>query len=853
MRSRVALAIIALIAAVIVPISPAYADGVETRTSIDVSPAGAVPAGTELTVTVTVGSDFAGTPSGEVVLAVNDVAVPAVELVDAVATFTVPGSSVLPGTLTLTAAYSGDADFSAGSAEAGVLVSFVDYPPVTGDQIAPFYADIRWMTGQSITAGYSDNGFHPTAAVTRQAMAAFLYRAAHPGAAAPTCASAPFPDVPSTHPFCGEIQWLAQQGISTGYSDGTFRPGVAVSRGAMAQFLHRFKIGGAAPACSTAPFSDVPASDPSCGAITWLVSKGITNGYGDGTFRTTAAVSRQAMAAFLHRLFGDAIRTLKTGSIELDPADLVSVSGDEVTVKSTATLPPVGGVLIVSAVNGGSGVFGTVVSIGPVSSGHRVVTIDTSATLDDAYSQLDIVATNLSIPDPVPGGGGMAVSARAGISPEFECTGPEPEITLDLTNIKISAFEIHLRSLNPRLSFVVTYDPSVTVEVPLGTGITCEVTATVLPPIVIPTPPIVIETGVYGYVTFSAGATVSVTAGIHLAASVSAHGTDVNTNFTHHPFASASVDASELSVQAGVGIEVSAKLADVVGLSGRLGVQGNVKWGPDELGRDCLTASIGPEASIEAVLDVFVHEFSATIIEGVYPQKEVFKRCYGGGLWTGEAGEQFVGSGTWQVPGAWSASDSTNLTRNYVLDSGVSTATASGSITTTFVNEATFPDYPCNTPSYIGDFEGPATGSTNDFYAFQSGGGFWPQVGTFTIDLHQHDLQGDDCLQNRTDAVGDHSFNPFTVRMSGPFLTGRTYELECDDFDPLPTNVQAIRLDLTLHCSQTAEDADEPHSGTATLTLHYDMIMDDCDVRVDSDGDGTGDCEEYRAGGDPNH
>jgi hypothetical protein len=40
----------------------------------------------------------------------------------------------------------------------------------------PFCGDITWLKTQNITAGYPDGGFHPTAGVTRQAVAAFLHR-----------------------------------------------------------------------------------------------------------------------------------------------------------------------------------------------------------------------------------------------------------------------------------------------------------------------------------------------------------------------------------------------------------------------------------------------------------------------------------------------------------------------------------------------------------------------------------------------------------------------------------------------------------------------------------------------------
>ncbi len=119
----------------------------------------------------------------------------------------------------------------------------------------------------------------------------------------------PFTDVTTGHPFCGAIAWLADEEISTGYPDGSFRPGASVTREAMAAFLFRWlnfwnRTDDAIPTCdpgTARQFSDVPASHPFCGAIEWLASVGVSTGWPDGTFRPGLAIERQAMAAFLVR------------------------------------------------------------------------------------------------------------------------------------------------------------------------------------------------------------------------------------------------------------------------------------------------------------------------------------------------------------------------------------------------------------------------------------------------------------------------------------------------------------------------------------------------------------------------
>ena len=165
-----------------------------------------------------------------------------------------------------------------------------------------FFADIEWLTANGIATGYADGTFGPARDVSRQAMAAFLYRLEHAGADAPDCVVAPFTDVPASHPFCGEIAWMVDEGITAGYADGTFGPARTVTRQAGAAFLYRLDHAGAdAPDCVAAPLTDVPVSHAFCGEIAWMVDQEITNGYPDGTFGPARAVTRQATAAWLHR------------------------------------------------------------------------------------------------------------------------------------------------------------------------------------------------------------------------------------------------------------------------------------------------------------------------------------------------------------------------------------------------------------------------------------------------------------------------------------------------------------------------------------------------------------------------
>lgn len=167
----------------------------------------------------------------------------------------------------------------------------------------PFAADIGWLLAQGITTGDVDETFGPTRPLTRGALAAWLHRAAgSPGGDPPACTEAPFPDVPVDHPFCGAIAWMVGAGLTGGFADGTFRPAATITRQTLGAFLYR-QAGspdGAPPACPVSPFTDVPVGHPFCGEIAWLVGAGIAAGYPDGSFGPTRVVSRQVAAAFLH-------------------------------------------------------------------------------------------------------------------------------------------------------------------------------------------------------------------------------------------------------------------------------------------------------------------------------------------------------------------------------------------------------------------------------------------------------------------------------------------------------------------------------------------------------------------------
>ena len=139
-------------------------------------------------------------------------------------------------------------------AMAAFLYRFAGSPAVTAPAVSPFvdvptshpfYREICWLAAEGISTGWTTPvgaEYRPGEPVSREAMAAFLYRFA--GEPTVTGERDGFIDVPAGHPFATAIDWMVEAGISTGWAtpDGPqFRPGASIERQAMAAFLIRFR------------------------------------------------------------------------------------------------------------------------------------------------------------------------------------------------------------------------------------------------------------------------------------------------------------------------------------------------------------------------------------------------------------------------------------------------------------------------------------------------------------------------------------------------------------------------------------------------------------------------------------
>jgi len=195
-------------------------------------------------------------------------------------------------TLSADSAFSNTATF-----QGPCTVTFNDVP-------AGFWAEIyiKGIYCAGITTGYADGTYRPSQNVTRAQMAAFIIRAKF-GEIFPYSSTPHFIDVPIDHWAFKYIQKMYEEGITTGYPDGTYRPSLNVSRAQMATFIIRALFGDFFNYTLTAYFSDVADTHWAFKYVQKMYDEGITTGYADGTYRPSQDISRAQMATFIAKAF----------------------------------------------------------------------------------------------------------------------------------------------------------------------------------------------------------------------------------------------------------------------------------------------------------------------------------------------------------------------------------------------------------------------------------------------------------------------------------------------------------------------------------------------------------------------
>lgn len=167
-----------------------------------------------------------------------------------------------------------------------------------GDWFAPA---VQEMTEKGIMTGMADGRFAPYEVVDRATVVTVLWRMA---GAPPTTVAKPFSDAVGTW-YETAAAWAKGLGIATGYADGSFSGDDAVTREQLAAFLYRYAYQMGQPLAEgvLGLFSDASAiSGWARTAVSHVVGAGILQGTDKGTLEPQGIANRAALASMLQRM-----------------------------------------------------------------------------------------------------------------------------------------------------------------------------------------------------------------------------------------------------------------------------------------------------------------------------------------------------------------------------------------------------------------------------------------------------------------------------------------------------------------------------------------------------------------------
>ena len=166
-----------------------------------------------------------------------------------------------------------------------------------------YYDSVYWAVENNITSGMGEGTFRPMAKLSRAQAVTFLYNLAGKPDVSKLQAKE-FTDVSKNAWYYNAVKWAVANKITSGYGTGTFQPNATCNRAMIVTFLANYaKAAGTYKEPTTsASFKDVKATDWFRKSVDWAVENGITSGYGQGTFSPNVTCNRAMMVTFLKKV-----------------------------------------------------------------------------------------------------------------------------------------------------------------------------------------------------------------------------------------------------------------------------------------------------------------------------------------------------------------------------------------------------------------------------------------------------------------------------------------------------------------------------------------------------------------------
>lgn len=165
-----------------------------------------------------------------------------------------------------------------------------------------YYDDIAYVYDTGLMTGLTATTFGPNLSTTRGMIVTILWRMENEPAAKHGC---PFADVRRGSYYEQAIAWASENGIVTGFDSSTFAPDRAITREQLAAILFRFAAYRGMDAVTLrenlSSFQDQAAiSVYAVSALNWAVGEGLMQGTGD-KLEPTGSATRAQVAAMLRR------------------------------------------------------------------------------------------------------------------------------------------------------------------------------------------------------------------------------------------------------------------------------------------------------------------------------------------------------------------------------------------------------------------------------------------------------------------------------------------------------------------------------------------------------------------------
>lgn len=174
--------------------------------------------------------------------------------------------------------------------------------PFTDVPKGAWYNDaVRYVYENGLMVGLAPNNFGANVTTDRGQLVTMLWRMAGEPQATN---GADFSDVPSNAYYANAVAWAAENGITSGFEDGTFRPQTGLSREQMAALFMKYAEATGVDTSVRADISsytDINPNSWSYDALSWAKAVGLLSGVSDTTMAPQATATRAQIAAVLQR------------------------------------------------------------------------------------------------------------------------------------------------------------------------------------------------------------------------------------------------------------------------------------------------------------------------------------------------------------------------------------------------------------------------------------------------------------------------------------------------------------------------------------------------------------------------